>query len=287
MAGGAELHVGCPMWAHKPWWGRHLPDGLGRHDQLAAYATWCNAVEGNTTFYGAPSAATVASWADQAPPGFRFAFKLPRTITHDRRLRDAGAETADFCRLLAPLGPRADPVTVQLPATFGPPQLGDLSRFLAEAPASHRFAVEVRHPDFFTRPAVARALERVLQRHDAEWVAFDTVTLFATPPTGPAEREAWSSKPRVPRRTEALTDRPVVRYIGRDDVEATARGWQPWLAVVAGWVAEGRRPLFFVHTPDNVESLPLARRFHQEVQALVPDLAPLPEPRRATPATLF
>lgn len=287
MAAAPELHVGCPMWAHKPWWGRHLPDGLARNDQLAAYATWCNAVEGNTTFYGAPAAATVASWAEQAPSGFRFAFKLPRTVTHDRRLREAADETAAFCRLLAPLGERADPVTVQLPASFGPPQLGDLSRFLAEAPASHRWAVEVRHPDFFHRPAVARALERVLARHDAEWVGFDTVTLFATPPTDQAEREAWTSKPRVPRRTEALTDRPVVRYIGRDDPEATAQGWRPWLAVVAGWLAEGRRPLFFVHTPDNTDSLPLARRFHREVAELVTGLAPLPEPRRPAPETLF
>ena len=45
-----ELRVGCPMWAHKPWQGRYLPEKLGRGEQLSAYATWCNAVEGNTTF---------------------------------------------------------------------------------------------------------------------------------------------------------------------------------------------------------------------------------------------
>jgi hypothetical protein len=69
-------------------------------------------------------------------------------------------------------------------------------------------------------------------------------------------------------------------------VAATVAGWRPWIDVVAGWLAEGRRPTVFVHTPDNVESAGLARRFHDEVRARVPDLLPLPEPRTAPP-TLF
>jgi hypothetical protein len=125
------------------------------------------------------------------------------------------------------------------------------------------------------------------RRHDVEWIGFDTVTLFAQPPADDAEREAWSSKPRVPRRTTALTDRPVVRYLGRDDLEATAFGWQVWKPVVARWLDEGRHPLFFVHTPDNNDALPLARRFHDEMRQLVPELDPLPDPLRVVPTTLF
>ena len=57
---------------------------------------------------------------------------------------------------------------------------------------------------------------------------------------------------------------------------------------MAGWLAEGRTPTVFVHTPDNVDVLPLARRFHDQVATLVPDLEPLPEPvTSAEPATLF
>jgi uncharacterized protein YecE (DUF72 family) len=118
-------------------------------------------------------------------------------------------------------------------------------------------------------------------------VAFDTTAFFAAAPTSEAEREAWSNKPRLPVRREALTDRPVVRYLGRDDPEVTVAGWRPWVAVVAGWLAEGRRPTFFVHTPDNVDAPALARRFHDEVRARVPELAPLPEPMPTQPATLF
>src|SRR6202043_3773416 len=44
-----KLHVGCAMWTYAPWQGRYLPHSLSPRDRLRAYATWCNAVEGNTT----------------------------------------------------------------------------------------------------------------------------------------------------------------------------------------------------------------------------------------------
>jgi uncharacterized protein YecE (DUF72 family) len=141
--------VGCPMWAHKPWQGRWFPAGLHRDEPLATYATWCNAVEGNTTFYAVPSPETVASWAEQAPPAFRRVPKLPRSITHERRLRGVEAQLAAFLEALAPLGKRSGTVSVQLPATFTPADLGALATFLARAPTSHHYAVEVRHPRFF------------------------------------------------------------------------------------------------------------------------------------------
>ena len=111
--------------------------------------------------------------------------------------------------------------------------------------------------------------------------------LFGSPPVTGAEREAWTKKPRLPRRTRALTGRPVVRYMGRDDPESTVAGWQPWLDVVAGWLREGRSPTVFIHTPDNVEALELARRFHGDVRSRLPELEPLPEPVPAGPPTLF
>ncbi len=288
-----ELRVGCPMWAHRAWQGRFLPEGLGREEALSGYATWCTAVEGNTTFYGLPSEATVRSWAAATPEDFRFVFKLPRTVTHDRRLRDVTDEMRAFLALVEPLGGRARTLSVQLPASFGPADLSTLDRFLARMPAEHRCGVEVRHPEFFAVDAsgapgpAGAALTSVLSRRGAEWITFDTTVLFAAAPTSDAEREGWAQKPRLPRRTEAVSDEPVARYVGRDDVDATIEGWQPWVEVVAEWLREGRRPTFFLHTPDNGEALGLARRFHDQVRALVPGLAPLPEPLRMTPTTLF
>ena len=107
------------------------------------------------------------------------------------------------------------------------------------------------------------------------------------PATSYGEREAWLNKPRVPRRTHALTEHPIVRYIGRDDLDVTIKGWQYLADQAAEWLREGRSPTIFLHTPDNAESLALARRFHDDVRARVPELDPLPEPIPAEPPTLF
>ncbi|MHB1138435.1 MAG: DUF72 domain-containing protein [Microthrixaceae bacterium] len=275
------------MWAHLPWQGRFLPDGLQRRQLLGAYASWCTTVEGNTTFYGVPSSRTIEHWAQDAPADFRFVFKLPRTVTHERRLRDCTAEMREFLAAIEPLGQRATTLAVQLPGSFGPAELDVLTRFLPRLPSTHRYGVEVRHPDFFVAGPAQSGLESLLRDHDIEWITFDTTTLFSEPPTSDAEREGWDQKPRLPRRTTALGDEPIVRYVGRDDVEATVAGWQVWVPVLVEWLREGRRPTFFLHTPDNDEALGLARRLHDEVRSLLPELDPLPEPLELGPTTLF
>jgi uncharacterized protein YecE (DUF72 family) len=271
-----ELHVGCAQWRHAAWQSR----------DLRSYATWCNAVEGNTTFYATPSQRTVRSWAEQTGEGFRFLLKLPKAITHERRLVAAGQAMRDFLAVTEPLAERT--LWVQLPASFGPDELPVLADFLDHLPRDHRYAVEVRHPAFFTEESWGRRLEEVLGEVAAEWATFDTTVLFASSPTSQAEREAQARKPRLPRRDRALTRRPVVRYIGRDDPERTAEGWRPWRDTVVGWLREGRSPTVFIHTPDNAEALVLARRFHKDVRALVPELKPLPDRGPANdPLTLF
>ena len=70
-------------------------------------------------------------------------------------------------------------------------------------------------------------------------------------------------------------------------LEAMGDGWRPWTEVVADWLREGRSPTVFVHTPDNDVAPELARRFHDDVRALVPGLEALPEPEPIEPPTLF
>jgi uncharacterized protein YecE (DUF72 family) len=282
-----RLHVGCAMWTHPPWQGRYLPHPLPPRDRLRAYATWCDAVEGNTTFYATPSLAAVTSWAEQTAPDFRFLLKMPRLITHERHLTDVSDPLRGFLAAIEPLGGRAHAVWIQLPPSFSPADVGTLAAFLRQLPPGHRYAVEVRHRAFFADPRSERHLEQVLGKVSAEWVPFDTTVLFEKPPTSGAEREAWAKKPRVPRRSRALTAHPVVRYIGRDDAEVTAAGWRPWLDTVATWLREGRSPTVFIHTPDNADALELARRFHHDVRTRLPGLDPLPEPLPAGPPTLF
>ena len=275
------------MWSYAPWQGRYLPTALPPRDRLRAYATWCNAVEGNTTFYATPAVGTAASWAEQTAPDFRFILKLPKSITHERRLADVDDPLRAFLASIEPLGQRAHALWIQLPPSFSPADTGALAGFLRRLPHGYRCCVEVRHRAFFADPRWEHQLEGTLGDAGAEWVTFDTTALFDGPAVSDAEREAQAKKPRLPRRSRALTSHPVVRYIGRDDPARTVAGWQPWLDVVAGWLREGRSPTVFIHTPDNVDALELARRFHDDVRARVPQVEPLPEPVPAGPPTLF
>lgn len=275
------------MWTHGPWQGRFLPHPLPPQERLRSYASWCNAVEGNTTFYATPARSTVESWAGQTDPGFRLVVKLPKSITHERRFENIDEELRTFLNAIEPLGPRAHALWVQLPASFAPADLGALAAFLRRLPGSHRYAVEVRHRAFFEDARAEARLEQVLTGAGAEWIPFDTTTLFQSRPTSDAERDAWMKKPRVPRRSKALTGRPIVRYLGRDATELTVEGWQRWVGTVTEWLREGREPTVFIHTPDNADALPLARRFHEEVRARLPEVEPLPEPEPVEPPTLF
>lgn len=275
------------MWTLKSWQGRFLPHPLPVGERLRSYATWCNAVEGNTTFYATPARDTVESWARQTGPDFRLVAKLPKSITHEGRLTGVDEELRSFLEAIEPLGSRAHALWIQLPGSFAPTDLGTLAAFLHRLPRSYRYAVEVRHRAFFEDARSERLLEGVLAGVGAEWVPFDTTVLFQSPPTSDAERDAWTKKPRMPRRSSALTDRPIVRYLGRDATERTIEGWQQWIGTVTEWLREGRSPTVFVHTPDNADAPMLARRFHDEVRARLPQVEPLPEPIAAEPLTLF
>ncbi len=90
-------------------WDATCPDDVRTGGELAAYATWCETVEGNTTFYATPPSTTIDRWLAETPDGFQFCFKLPRTITHERRLRNAADLTDEFCERIAPLGERLGP----------------------------------------------------------------------------------------------------------------------------------------------------------------------------------
>jgi uncharacterized protein YecE (DUF72 family) len=242
-----------------------------------------NAVEGNTTFYASPTSAIVARWAEQAHPDFRFVFKVPRVITHDRRLRDIDDVLNPFLTLLEPLAPLIGALTFQLPASFAPIDLPVLDMLLRGLPGQPwRWSVELRHPAFFETPERQRA-DAVLSRSGVERVLMDSRPLYARPPMTEAGRQTWGKKPRVPALTDATTDQPIVRIIGSDHPDVTAAGLRDWEPIVADWLHDGRTPIVFVHTPDNLDAPTFARGFHDAVRGLVPDLAPLPESMPVVP----
>lgn len=273
-----RLGVGAPMWANRDWVGRSLPSDTPVGRELEAYARVCNAVEGNTTFYATPDEATVERWRAQTSPAFRFVFKLPREVTHDRRLRETDDLVRAFVDRLAPLHDRMGPLMVQLPASFGPADLAALADFLDRAPSEVAWSVEVRHLAFHAGGEAERPLNDLLHERGVDRVVLDSRPVFDGPRETPEELDAWEKKPRVPVRAVATGAQPIVRFIGQTDADANPPYWQKWVETVARWLEQGRRPIVFLHTPDNVVSPELCRRFHDEVVARghEPPLPPAP-----------
>lgn len=266
------------MWTHRAW--RDLRPARGARSELSSYTDLCRAVEGNTTFYALPSEDAVLRWRADTPEDFRFCFKLPKEVTHERRLRGCGGLLAEFVDRLSPLADRMGPVWIQLPAAFGDGRddLAALGHFLDALPdAGLAWAVEVRNRSFEADGDGERALNDLLFGRGVDRVIIDTRSLFAGPCRTAEEIEAWERKPRLRVRPVALGTHPTLRFVGQSDAEITRSWWQPWVDKVASWLVGGREPYVFLHTPDNVETPSLCRRFHTEVAERVPGLAPLPD----------
>lgn len=77
-------------------------------DWLAWYARQFTTVELNASFYRLPTTAMIERWANVTPPGFVFAVKAWRVITHERRLMDCREPLDQFLGRIEPLGAKAD-----------------------------------------------------------------------------------------------------------------------------------------------------------------------------------
>lgn len=273
--------LGCPIWGNKAWVGELFAAEAKQQDFLRQYASVFNTVEGNTTFYGLPTAKTAARWLAHTPKGFRFALKFPRVISHTKRLRNAEPETAAFMDLLATLQDRIGPSFLQLPPAFGPRDLPALDEYLTELPNAFHYAVEIRHNLFFAE--AENELTAVLKSHRANRVVFDTRGLHSATIDDPAGREAQRKKPKVPVRFVATGRFPFVRFVGHPEVRENLPLLSEWVPVVANWIREGRTPFVFFHAPDDFYAPHLARHFHRLLsnQIDVGEMRPWPAERGA------
>jgi uncharacterized protein YecE (DUF72 family) len=146
-----KAFIGCAGWSipkeEKP----HLP-GSGSH--LERYATRFSAVEINSSFYRPHRNSTYARWAASVPEDFRFAVKVPKTITHTARLKDSSRLIGEFLSEAAGLGEKLGCLLVQLPPSlvFEPEtarRFFDELRTATEVPV----AFEPRHATWFAASA--------------------------------------------------------------------------------------------------------------------------------------
>jgi uncharacterized protein YecE (DUF72 family) len=148
------IYLGTSSWTFDAWRGVFYPESLARSDYLSYYARQFPTVEVNTSFYALPEAATLVRWVESVPPGFTFALKFPRRISHEKRLAHSDAETMVLLDVLRALGPAAAPAFLQLPPDFSRQRFGKVLAsyldWLAPLASGLRIAVEVRAADLMT-----------------------------------------------------------------------------------------------------------------------------------------
>ena len=121
---------------------------------LARYATRFNGLEINSSFHRPHRLATWARWRESVPPGFRFAVKLPKTITHERRLVGCLDLVERFLDEAGTLGSKLAVLLAQLPPSLAF-EAGTAEAFLADLVrrSAARLVCEPRHASWFEAPA--------------------------------------------------------------------------------------------------------------------------------------
>ncbi len=200
MAG--RVLIATQGWNYAAWVGPFYPRGTQPTDFLSTYARAFRGVEVDSSFYAVPDERAVRGWAERTPPDFTFALKMPKEITHERRLRDAGDLLNDFLDRARELGPKLGPILLQMGPDFAPEELPALEDFVPRLPAELRFAVEVRQSRW-TRPEVLPNLLELLAAHgvalalsDGRWIRRETMFELAERPTADFVYVRWMGPDR-------------------------------------------------------------------------------------------
>lgn len=144
----SAIHVGTSGWHYAHWRGRFYPRDLADGEWLGFYARRFSTVEINNTFYQQPDRQTFVQWRETVPPGFEFAVKANRYITHMKKLKDPAEPVATFVQGVAALEDHLGPMLFQLPPHWHL-NLERLRAFLETLPAAGRHVFEFRDPSWF------------------------------------------------------------------------------------------------------------------------------------------
>jgi uncharacterized protein YecE (DUF72 family) len=284
MAG--RIRIGVSGWRYPPWRGNFYPKKLAQARELEYASRIFPSIELNGSFYSLQRPSTYAGWAQQTPPGFVFAIKGSRYITHMLRLRNVEIPLANFLASgLLELGDKLGPFLWQFPpdmrfdpdlfeaffkllprttnaaaevAVFRDKRLKGRESLEPQANRRLRHAIEVRHESF-----VHEAFIKLLRKYRVAWVVADT------PEPWPLFEDVTADfiYMRLHGSTELYNSRYTSEELDRwaDCIAAWARGTQPAGARLISKARPARRETrdvycYFdntdkLHAPDNAREL--------------------------------
>ena len=156
------IWIGTSGWVYPHWAGRFYPPDLHMHDWLPYYVQHFSTVEINRSFYRLPTYEQFHAWAEQTVlhPGFLFAVKASRYITHIKKLNDPQEAITRLITSASGLGEHLGPFLYQLPPNWrANPQR--LEQFITLLPHAQQAAFEFRDPSWF-QPGTFSSLSQIL-----------------------------------------------------------------------------------------------------------------------------
>jgi uncharacterized protein YecE (DUF72 family) len=209
MTATGAIRIGCSGWAYRHWRGAFYPEKLAQKNWFGHYAAVFDTVELNTSFYHLPKPETFIKWRDQAPPGFRYAVKAPRFITHMKKLKGCEEPVREFLGRARNLGASLGPILYQLPPRW----------------AYHRERIE----EFLD--LLPRDLVHAFEFREASWMTAELLALldargisFCAHDMGGLATERWAAGPAAYVRFHGHGG----KYVGRYPDEKLL-GWADWI----------------------------------------------------------
>jgi uncharacterized protein YecE (DUF72 family) len=149
-----SAYIGTSGWSYQHWRASVYPAHVRQSEWLTFLMAQLDTVEVNSSFYRLPKPELMARWNELARPGFTFALKMWRGISHYSKLKDAGQNVARFLEVAELLQPALrGPLLLQLP----PSQRVDTEKLAAfldhwerTVESRWRLAVEFRHDSWLT-----------------------------------------------------------------------------------------------------------------------------------------
>ncbi|MBT2337831.1 MULTISPECIES: DUF72 domain-containing protein [Pseudomonas] len=148
----SRIYLGCAGWSlPREQWPAFPVEGT----HLQRYAARFSGVEINSSFYRPHRPATYAKWADSVDRDFRFSVKVPKQITHERRLLDCAGLVDEFLGQCSQLGEKLGCLLIQLPPSLAFDEATAGAFFTALRDRYQGLVVlEPRHPSWLTPQAL-------------------------------------------------------------------------------------------------------------------------------------
>ncbi len=159
--------IGTSGWHYAHWRGPYYPPSVPPRAMLDYYARDLDTVEINNSFYRLPPSGTFEGWKKSTPPGFCFAVKASRYLTHQKKLLDPSPALKRLLGAAVHLGSKLGPILFQLPPHWRC-NIERLSDFLRTLPPSHRYSLECRNATWHTGEVY-----RLLEQHNVAFCLFE------------------------------------------------------------------------------------------------------------------